>query len=170
MNEQTPPAPWYKQPWLWFILAPLIAVFIYGTTFLYLSIVTMDGVVKDDYYKVARNHLLDPSRIEAAHTMGISGDLLLDNMTGDLMLHFKTNQDTPPDTLQLSIVHPTHQKYDQSITLRRVPSSMAYTGSLQAALKGKRYLVLEPESQLWRLRAEVLPPYDQNTIELRADN
>ncbi len=170
MTDQTPQAPWYKQPWLWFILAPLIAVFIYGFTFLYLSIVTMDGLVKDDFYKVARNHVLDPSRVEAAQRMGIGANLMLDNLTGDLMLNFKTNQNTPPDTLSLSIIHPTHQKYDQSITLKRVPGSMAYTGSLQAELKGKRYLLLEPSSEEWRLRAEISPPYDQNTVELSAEN
>jgi len=166
-SNNTPPGPWYKQPWLWFILAPLIAVVIYGTFFLYLSIVTHDGIVKDDMYKVARGHFVDTSRSQAAREMGISGVLTLDNLTGDLMLHYSEGNAERPDYLNLSIIHPTHQQYDQNITLKHVPGSDAFTGSLKGALKGKRYLILEDATKAWSLRAELLPPYDQNSIELK---
>jgi hypothetical protein len=47
--------PWYKQPWLWFILAPLFAVIIFATSYAYLSVVTFDGMVKGDYAKSAKS-------------------------------------------------------------------------------------------------------------------
>ncbi|WP_420554174.1 FixH family protein [Neptuniibacter marinus] len=165
-EDNTPIAPWYRQPWLWFILAPIIAVVIYGTSFLYLSIITHDGIVKDDMYKVARGHFVDKSHSEAAKALGVSGTLELDNATGDLMIHFRSNQTEKPKHLTLSIVHPTHQQYDQNIMLKQVPSTNSYTGSLQTSLKGKRYLILEDDSASWNLRAEIHPPYDQNSIEL----
>ena len=43
--------PGYKQPWFWFLMVPLIMVFIMGFTMLYLSISTSDGVVVDNFYK-----------------------------------------------------------------------------------------------------------------------
>ncbi len=169
-SNSTPPGPWYKQPWLWFILAPIIAVVIYGTFFLYLSIVTHDGIVKDDMYKVARGHFVDKSQSQAAKELGVEGSLALDNETGDLMLHFKSAQADKPAYLNLSIVHPTHQQYDQIILLKQVPGTSAFTGSLKNSLKGKRYLILEDDSASWNLRAEIHPPYDQNSIELKPAN
>jgi len=169
-SNSTPPGPWYKQPWLWFILAPIIAVVIYGTFFLYLSIVTHDGIVKDDMYKVARGHFVDKSQSQAAKELGVEGSLALDNETGDLMLHFKSAQTDKPAYLNLSIVHPTHQQYDQIILLKQVPGTSAFTGSLKNSLKGKRYLILEDDSASWNLRAEIHPPYDQNSIELKPAN
>jgi hypothetical protein len=50
--------------------------------------------------------------------------------------------------------------------LKQVPSTNLYTGSLKASLKGKRYLILEDDTASWNLRAEILPPYDQNSVEL----
>lgn len=166
-NSNNTPGPWYKQPWLWFILAPIIAVVIYGTFFLYLSIVTHDGIVKDDHYKHARGQFVDTTRTDAAIEMGLSGSLQLDNVTGDLMLKFSSKESELPEFLTLSIVHPTHQQYDQDITLKNVPGSSSYLGSLKISLKGKRYLILQDETKSWNLRAEAHPPYDQNLIQLQ---
>ncbi len=165
-NSHSPIAPWYKQPWLWFILAPLIAVFIYGTFFLYMAITTHDGIVKDDYYKVARGYFVDPTKSKKAQALGIVATLEIDNLTGDLMLHYTSNTTELPAQLVLSIISPTHKKYDQVLTLKLVEGSQAYTGNLQTALKGKRYLMLEPQDSSWQLRAEVFPPHDQKTVKL----
>lgn len=166
-SDNNIPSPWYKQPWLWFILSPIIAVVFYGTFYLYLSIVTHDGLVKDDYYKVARGHFVDKSQSQEAIDLGVSGQLNLDNTTGDLMLKFKSKGGYLPEFLNLSIIHPTHQQYDQNILLKQVPGTEAYTGSLKSLLQGKRYLILKDEARNWNLRAEAHPPYDQNTIEFK---
>lgn len=160
-------APWYKQPWLWFILAPLFAVAIYGSFFLYMAITTSDGIVKEDYYKVARGHFVDSTKENEAIKLGISGVLQLDNLTGDLMFIMNSSVQNKPEGLTLYIVSPTHEKYDQSIQLKQVPHSDAYTGSLKAGLKGKRYILLESTDGSWRLRTETYPPYDQKAIELK---
>lgn len=158
--------PWYKQPWLWFILTPLIAVFIYGFTFLYLSIVTMDGVVKDDYYRNVRSYEVNSEKNLAAIEKNISATLNLDDVTGDLMLKLSGNFEELPPYLTLGIVHPTHQKYDQSITLKSVGSQGLFSGSLSSPISGKRYLYLTPPTETWSLRTEVHPPYEQRLIEL----
>lgn len=159
-------APWYKQPWLWFILAPLIVVVFVGMTLLYLAITTADGLVTSDHSRVVRGYEVDSTKSRAAAEMGISANLQLDNLTGDLMLLLKSDQSERPNELILDIASPTHKKYDQTITLKKVPSSEAYTGSLKSALQGKRNIILEPVDGSWRLSTQSYPPYDQKTIEL----
>lgn len=168
MHEEAQ-APWYKQTWLWFVLAPLIATVIYGTTFLYLSIVTNDGLVKDDFYKVARGISEDPARENRAVELNINGQLTLDSLTGDVQLQLNSDEALPSE-LQLVLVHPTHQKYDQVLQLRSVGNSGLYSSSLQSQIEGKRYVILEPMDQSWQVQAETLPPYDHNTFALGSSN
>ena len=117
MNQDAQ-SPWYKQVWLWFVLAPLIAVVLYTPVFIYLAVSTSDGIVKDNYYKVARGYNVDTSLEDKAATLGINGQLLIDSQTGDLRLNMNTSA-TLPEQLSLSIIHPTHQQYAQQITSKK---------------------------------------------------
>ncbi len=169
MEEQTHDiGPWYHQKWLWFVLAPLIAVVIYASIFMYIAITTSDGIVKDDYYKIARGTSVDTSRVEAAAKRGLQGELLVDALTGDLRVQLRSNGALPSELI-LDLVHPSHQKYDQTITLRSVNGEGVYLGSLQAVLEGKRYLMLSDASEEWLIKADLLPPYDQQSFKLGAE-
>ena len=160
--------PWYKQKWLWFVLAPLIAVFIYGTSFLILSIVTADGIVRDEHYKNARGIEVDTSKRQTAISQNITGELLVDSLTGDIRVELTSNAALPA-TLSMDLVHPTHQSYDQVITLRRVsPDNGIYLGNLAKSIDGKRYLLLSDDAGTWLIREELNPPYDQNRFKLDA--
>lgn len=166
MEHQTQDiGPWYKQKWLLFVLAPLAAVFIYATFFIYIAVVTSDGIVKDDYYKVARGTSVDTRRDEAAISRAIKGELLVDSLTGDLRLTLNSNSELP-QMLTLDLVHPSHQKYDQQITLRSVNGKGVYLGSLAGKIEGKRYLLLSAKDADWALKRELLPPYDQRIFSL----
>lgn len=170
MDNQTHDiGPWYKQPWLWLVLAPLIAVVIYASTFMYLAVSTSDGIVRDDYYKVARGTNVDTTRTQRAAELGIRGDILIDSLTGDIRLTLKAKE-VLSDRLLLDLVHPSHQKYDQSITLRSVNAdSGIYLGSLISELQGKRYLLLSDTDETWRIRREIDAPYDQSSFDLSGD-
>ena len=159
--------PWYKQPWLLFILTPIFAVVFYGFGFLYLSIVTMDGVVKDDYYRIARGYELNTEKNQNAIDQKIVAELNLDDVTGDIMIKLNGQLTNVPEFLTLDIVHPTHQKYDQVVTLKAIGSQQLYSGSLANPLKGKRFLFLFPPDENWHLRTEILPPYEQRHIEIK---
>lgn len=160
--------PWYKQRWLWFILAPIIAVMIYASIFMYFAITTSDGIVRDDYYKVARGMNVDTSKQDRAIAMGIEGSLLLDSLTGDVRVVLSATE-ALPEILTLDLVHPTHQKYDQTISVKKVdPNTNIFLGSLQQRLEGRRYLLLSDEATSWRIRSEINPPYEQNKFALSA--
>lgn len=166
MEQQTQDlGPWYRQNWLWFVLTPLIAVFFVAGILIYFAITTADGVVKEDYYKVARGTTIDTTRQARAIALGIHGDILIDSLTGDVRLQLNSNQPLP-DTLKLDLVHPTHQKYDQSLLLRTLNADGIYLGSLQAQLESKRYLLLSDLDESWRLHTEIYPPYDQQSFKL----
>ncbi|MBP0048977.1 FixH family protein [Marinobacterium sp. AK62] len=167
-HEQAP-APWFKQPWLWFVLAPLFAVLIYASIFVYVAVTTSDGVVKEDYYKVARGMNIDTSRADHARELQVQADLKLDMVTGDANLRLNSLLNSYPDQLRLSIIHPTHQKYDQILTLRSVDGKGLYATSLQGTITSKRYLSLAPMDDSWQVRLEINPPFeDQLSYTLSA--
>jgi hypothetical protein len=168
-QEQYAADPWYKQPWLLLAMIPLVATVIAGTTFLIISIISADGIVKDDYYRMARGYYSDSTKLEAAFDKKIAADVSVDNVTGDLSISLKGNFETLPDYLNLDFVSPTHQKYDLSVTLKQVPGQPMYLGSLNSPLNGKRYLMLSSTDNSWRLSTEINPPYDQSTYILKAE-
>lgn len=166
-THATPHAPWYRQPWLLFILAPLFAVFIYASIFMYIAVTTSDGIVKDDYYKVARGTNVDTSKTDAARNLELKGILNFDTVTGDINLSLNGQITRYPELLHLNIIHPTHQKFDQILILKSVNGNGLYSGSLKAGLIGKRYLSLSPIDESWQLRLEIVPPYgDQLSFSL----
>lgn len=168
-HENEANAPWYKQRWLWFILSPLIAVFIYGTFFLYLSIITADGVVKDDYYKVARGIEQDSSKAENAAKANLKADLTLDNLTGDIVVKMSGNVDEWPKQLALELIHPTHKKYDVTLVLKAIEGHPVFRGNLPSPIKGKRYLTIEDSTANWRLRTEINGPYEPGKFLIDAN-
>ena len=170
MTEQTKDiGPWYKQSWLWFVLTPLIAVVIIASILIFFAITTADGIVKDDYYKVARGTEIDSTKTQEAQRLGLKGEFMVDSLTGDVRLTLNS-KDPLAETLTVDLVHPAHQKYDQTLTLRSVNGTGIYLGSLTKQLDGKRYLIVSTPDGRWNLRTEILPPYDQNSFKLGADN
>lgn len=161
--------PWHKQPWLWFILAPLIATVLYSTVYITASIVTNDGVVLDEYTKKAKAFHADNSRIEAARNMGLYGDLKLDQLTGDVVVKLNaSNASSLPPKLELIIGHPSRASLDIQVPLRELQSGY-YAGSLDKTLQGRKFLIIQPADKMWQLRLEVEPPYDEQIFKLGSE-
>ncbi len=167
--EQYANDPWYKQPWLLFAMIPLVATVIAGTTFLVVSIVSSDGIVKDDYYRMARGYYSDPTKVQFAYDKKIAANIAYDNLTGDLSVKLSGDFQQFPATLNFSFVSPTQQKYDFNVVLRQVAGQPVYLGSLNSAIKGKRYIMVNPPENNWRLSSEINPPYDRLTLLLKAE-
>ncbi len=160
--------PWYKQPWLLLAMIPLVAALISGTTFLTLSIISADGIVKNDHYRMARGYFSDTTKQEVAFEKNISATVSVDNVTGDLSVALRGDLDLYPEYLTLDFVSPTHQKYDLSVNLKQVINQPFYLGSLNAPLNGKRYLMISNETDDWRLTTQIDPPYNQSKYQLKA--
>ncbi|NQZ31913.1 MAG: FixH family protein [Oceanospirillaceae bacterium] len=161
--------PWYKQPWLLLAMIPLVATVIAGTTFLVVSIVSSDGIVKDEYYRMARGYYSDPKKQQQAWDKAISAELKMDIITGDLTVKLSGDFTLLPKRLNADFVSPTHQKYDSQILLKQVAGQPFYIGSLNAPIIGKRYLMLSPADNNWRITASITPPYENFTVILKAE-
>ena len=148
MTEQE--GPWYKQFWLWFILAPL-AILIAATFYLlYLAITTSDGVILDNYYRDGKGYVLRTEEDEFARSAQLRAEL---HLADDRVQVKLTGHLVPmPDQLRLIIAHPTSQAYDVSVDLTHRGLG-EFTAPLSAQFSGRRILQLQPvnSEQDWRL-------------------
>ena len=54
-NQEQDEGPWYKQPWAWFVLTPLITVVLVSSVTVTIAVKYADERVIDNYYKVRLN-------------------------------------------------------------------------------------------------------------------
>ncbi len=158
--SSTTPRPWYRQPWLWFILAPLLATFAYLSVFVTLAVTSADGLVHDDYRKEAKQIELDQRRDALAQQLGLSAQLHLDSVTGDIRVILSGIENAYPEQLKLEIIHPTQARGDLFIDLRHQHLG-SYVGALNYQLLGKRHLNLIAAEPGWRLSGEARAPFAQ---------
>ncbi len=166
MSQPNPAAPWYKQPWLWFILAPLIATLMYSTVYISAAIFTRDTLVRDDYVKHAKEIKQDNSKISAAADLGVTATLKIDGLTGDISVELNSkNGAQKPENMTLDLVHATLADRDVAINLRRVRDGF-YLGSIDSKPLGKQYVILQPEDGSWQIRQTIFPPYEDAQFDL----
>lgn len=151
--------PGYKQPWFWFLMAPLVLVFIMGFTMLYLSIVSSDGVVADNFYKDGLAIHTRMKQDAAAGKLALEGTLSLSGQQVSLIL--KGNLDTAPDALTLQFIYPTKSSEDIVITLIRADNG--FVGALAAPISGRYQVMLSPKltdasQPMWRLHGIAIFP------------
>ncbi|WP_409526229.1 FixH family protein [Nitrincola sp. MINF-07-Sa-05] len=169
MKQDTAPvAPWYKQFWLWFVLTPIFCVMIYATTFAVIAIKTSDGIVREDHFRYARGTYVDTSKEMRAVELDLKGEMVLDNNSGRVALDLAGLVPDGTSQLNLSIIHPTHQKFDQLIIMTATSQPNHFEGTLSSELQGKRYFILEPDNIEWRLRTEAYPPYEARSLTFSA--
>ncbi len=151
--------PGYKQPWFWFLMAPLVMVFIMGFTMLYLAIVSSDGVVADNFYK---DGLAIHTRLEqdaVAASLALAGTLSVNGLQVSLSLDGQLPQ--IPDALTLEFIYPTKSSEDIVVTLIRADNG--YVGALGASVSGRYQVMLSPNwndevQPMWRLHGIAIFP------------
>jgi hypothetical protein len=156
--------PWYKQFWLWFMLVPLGVLMTGSFYLLYVSIVTNDGVVVDNYYRDGKGYVVRREEDAFARAMDLSAKVFWSDET----ISVKLNGDLtpPPETLELMVIFPTAQQFDVYIDLQHRGLG-EYVGKLPEPVSGRRMLQLHPIGTdiEWRLHADItLPPQDAEII------
>ncbi|MDF2445511.1 MAG: hypothetical protein K0S46_747 [Moraxellaceae bacterium] len=147
--DNPPERPWYRQPWVWFIIALPATSVVAGLTTLGIAIVNRDSVVHDDWYKEGKAINLNLARDTQATALGLNASLRLDPLTGEAAVRLASSAASfsAPATLTLYFSHPTQADADQivALTLR----NGEYIGQLREGLKGRFHVELgSPE---WRL-------------------
>jgi uncharacterized protein len=145
--------PWYREPWLWFLLTGPFLVVVASMVTLWLAVVTADGLVADDYYgegQAINQRLARESRARALGwtaqvSIRPSGRVEL-NLRGDPGARF-------PPSLVLYIAHPTLDGRDQRTILNHLTGGN-YSGACAALLPGRWHLALEDSDHSWRLAGD----------------
>jgi len=161
MIEQNIKTPWYRQPLVWMVIAIPASSVVVGFTLYYLSVVSFDGMVVDDYYKkgIEINRVL--RRDHEAAALGLSADLRLDATTQRIRLQLAYKHGfIPPSRLNLQFLHATRAGFDQQVALIHKGHGL-YVGTLPVLRPGSWYLeVGDPQ---WRLSGELLKADDKQT-------
>jgi len=158
MNQDVPVAPWYKQPWFWFLtIAPLSAI-TFSMFMLVVASNMKDTMVSDDYSKEGRGINLEIARDRAAAEMGLSADMTFENRS--ILLDVNTQQG-PADYpyLILNLFHPTLAQNDRTIQFQS-DGNGHYTGTILQDIEGRWYYELRGPDNQWRLKGEVWLPSD----------
>jgi len=146
--SSAPFVPWYRHPWLWFVIAiPAIAVS-FSLYFVYIAVVNRDSVVRDDWYEDGKSINNSFSRDEAALKLGLGAKLVLDAVTGEVLLTLSAKAPVEAPSIELNFVHSTQTARDQKLTLQRLMGN-SYRGQLSQPLEG--VFQVELSTPDWRL-------------------
>ncbi len=164
MNEHTQ-KPWYRQFWLWFVLAPPAASIVLGLSLVTIAVTKGDSMVVDNYYKAGRALHKNDRRERAAVELGVAGTMVLDREAGLVTIHLH-DLDNMPERLKLLLTHPTHAERDLALELQR-DSTGLYRADARRPVDGRYYLRLEPEHGEWLLAKEMAGSQDEIALVAR---
>lgn len=157
--------PWYREFWIWFILAPIIAVVSFWAWLIPVAIKTNDGAILDNYYEDGKTIIERDTQAQWATEHNLSAQL--QTLGERVQLRLEGHLDDIPETLELTYAFPTRARWDVSVQLERQPDGR-YLGTLPEAVTQRRQLVLEPlgDQASWRLHGEAILP-DRSIIRLQ---
>ena len=149
-------APWYREPFVWLLIAlPLTAVIASFVT-LGLAINSDDGVVEDDYYRRGKEINLVLARDQAAASRGLQGRAELDDAEHQLRLRLSARvPGAIPDNVELKFLHATRSGIDRTLILPR-QSGGIYRAPLPELAPGHWNVQLA--AQDWRLVGSLYVP------------
>lgn len=165
MTEKTPVAPWYRQPWFWFLTIFPIAAICSSMTILVMGSTADRSMVTDDYSKEGRGINMAIARDQKALDLGLSGGLTVDGRSASLTL---TDTEGPVDYpyLIMSFYHPTQSDRDRIVQFRKI-SDGEYAGTMVGDMDGRWYYDLQGPENDWRVKGELWLPAE-NTHAVKA--
>jgi len=160
---------WYREPWAWMVLAPLILVVISSSIMVSIAVIGADDVVSDNYYKEGRMLAQPSTSEEYARSINLQGQVLVDPETQELHLSLSNDawavsqhegaDDAVADAFELELLvsHPAYAERDQRYILSEL-SPRRFRTDLVNAIEGRWYLRLTArrgDHELWRLHGEL---------------
>lgn len=154
----SPPPPWYKQFWPWFLMFFPAAAVVAGIITIIIAVKTDDGLVNDDYYKagLAINQTLNLK--QKARELNLNANANWDKLTQTITLKLNGKITKLPPRLTMQLAHATVANHDQAVTLFLAPDNKSYTGRIEMVRSGSWITILEPEERTWRINGRVTLP------------
>ena len=160
--------PWFKQPWLWFLLSVPITSVILSSIMVTVAVVGKDSLVSDNYYKdgMAINQTIEQDHL--AKSLGLRPILSIEGT--EVRLELKSSTAIADQSfLTFKLLHPTVS--DKDIIIKLLPSGNSlYLGELPQVVEGRRYLDLYAFDNSWRLREEITLPIMNFQLNSEAKN
>lgn len=129
-------------------------VIVAGVITAYLAVVSNDGLVDDDYYKLGLAVNQMSARDQKASALGLQAEVMQSTEGPQIRVLLRGKPHAVlPDVLKLRITHPTRAGVDQNVLLR-ADGGGSYTGKLGALLSGRWHIALEDEKSQWRLTGD----------------
>ena len=149
---------WYREPWVWLVIAiPGVAV-VFGLYMLQFSIRTYDGLVVDDYYRRGKEINRVLVRDMAAARYGLAGEFRFDYRKNTVAMTLSAKHlGTWPRQIKLSFLHPTRAGEDRRVQLNRTPAG-GYFALLPELHPGRWHVQIESDD--WRMVGTVRVPED----------
>ncbi|MEA1081716.1 FixH family protein [Marinobacter qingdaonensis] len=156
MTEKTPIAPWYRQPWFWFLTIFPLAAIAWCTVMIIVASNLDDTMVTDDYSKEGRGINMNIARDQKAADLGLVAEMRF----VDRAIALEVSTDDGPSNypyLVLNLFHPTLADRDRTIQFQRTGDG-TYSGKLLEDLDGRWYYDLRGPDNDWRLKGEAWLP------------
>ncbi|MGC8119236.1 FixH family protein [Marinobacter sp. VGCF2001] len=168
MSDNAPNAPWYRQPWFWFLTIFPLASILWGVTTLVVSSSMDNSLVSDDYSKQGRGINMSIARDEKAVELRMAGTLDLDGRSATLDLT-TTNGAADYPYVVFNLYHPTLSDQDRTIQFTQVAPGQ-YRGRLLEDVSGRWYYDLQGPDNDWRVKGELrLPSSSPIHIDAQGD-
>lgn len=158
-SRQLQGQPWYREPWAWFVLTPLIVVVIVSLSFVAVAVNKADDTVIDNYYKEGRMINQSLAQDKRAANWQIRADIQWQAASNRLDIELISPLIPSPEALTLWLDHPFEEDLDLSVTAERVEGNR-YRATIPATDQ-HWYLTLLPagypnrNDAPWRIKGEM---------------
>ncbi|MDN6875529.1 hypothetical protein SAMN05216577_11990 [Pseudomonas citronellolis] len=153
---QSAPAqqPWYKHLWPWILIGMLATSVFLSLTMVRIAVENQDTLVNDNYYEAGKGINRSLDREHLAQQLHMQAQVRLDKLTGEVEVRLKG--DSQPAQLTLNLISPTLESQDRHVALLPANEPGRYTGRLDSAVEGRRFVELlgEQDGKAWRLFEE----------------
>ena len=159
--------PWFRQPYVWMVIGIPLSSVIVGMVMLWLSIVSFDGMVADDYYKrgLQISRVLDRER--AASAAQLSGTFKLHDTDSRLLLRSADSAYRLPAAVHVQLSYATSAGQDREFTMTRTATG-EYLGPALTLPQGRWYVYINADASAgasgdnsaWRLSGTLSTPGD----------
>jgi len=151
--------PWYREPWVWLMIALPASAVIGGMITIYLAIVSSDGLVEDDYYKRGKTINLELARDQLAAQQELQAILGINSQTRQVTVRLESRDHVRPERVSLLLLHPTRAGKDQRIELEPDGKGV-YIGTARPVEPANWHVQLETGD--WRLSGRMQLPGQEN--------
>lgn len=142
--------PWYREPWVWFLLGIVGLGVVSGTSVLVISLANAPQLVSGNYQPLGKVLVDSREQSRRARELGLGAELILDTQRAVLLID--ANQPSAlPDQLLLRFQHPVDASRDLSSVARRISEARweAQFGSIAPPARAR--VILSDLEQTWWL-------------------